>query len=114
MAVKKKKRVRRDVDGTKIVLEPSPAGVRSRGRKPDKWFGVLEEGHEKFGTTMFHVWTWKGRERAYRVRKNMENGTYPVPGGASKWEFVVQVRECRGGERSHDGKMSELHARRRR
>src|SRR5688572_21637305 len=103
MKPRPKKKIRRDVDGTKIVLAPSGDDVRKRGRKPDKWVGVFEEGQAKFGHKMFHVATFRGRERAYRVRKEMVDGKLEIPGGGEKWELHVVVRKCRGGERAHDG-----------
>lgn len=119
MAVRKKKKLVRDEYGTKIGGIPSAPNIRSSDRhigrrKADRFMGVLEEGAAKYGGKMFLVATWKGRERAYRIRKRMMDGELLVPGGAERWEFVVEPRKCRGGERSHDGKMSELHARKRR
>lgn len=95
-------------------LTRSSAKVKKNGRKPNKWVGYMEEGAALFGREMFLLHTWAGRERAYRVRKQMLDGVLEVPGKIEDWELVVNVRPCGSREHSHDGKMSELHVRKRR
>lgn len=91
----------------------SPENVGAKGRKPDKWVPILERKAEKYGTEMFLMQTWAGRERAFRIKKKFMEGELEVPGKLSEWQFAVETRACRGKETSHDGRMSELHARRR-
>lgn len=102
---------RKTSDGTKVFLTPSADEVKQSGRRPDKWMVPLEEGRAKYGREMFKLTQFKGRERAYRVRTGIERGEVKVPGGSEGWDFKVFVRKCRGKETSHDGKVSELHAR---
>jgi hypothetical protein len=81
------------------------AGTPRSPKKPGRvtgarYWDLFTDAHKKFGHRWVNIEVF-GSNRAFAVKRAIERGEYPVPGGVKAWEIkAVKNRHDDGSEES--------------